>query len=124
MESDSSIGMVSGNRFGSSKGKALFMRSFYMGNRILAAVHIVANGVKMRDPLSGLRVVRYDLLKNWIPKSLGFDIEVELNHHIAASGYSIREIPIEYRIRIGVKKLRRRDGWKILRRMLSQTLGS
>ncbi|MGA2973296.1 MAG: glycosyltransferase family 2 protein [Candidatus Bathyarchaeia archaeon] len=124
MESDQSIGMVSGNRFGNRKKGELFKRSFYIGNRILALVHVVANGVKMQDPLSGLRVVRYDLLRNWTPKALGFDIEAELNHHIATRGYSIREIPIEFRIRIGVKKLRRRDGFRILHRMLSQTLAS
>ena len=75
----------------------------------------------MRDPLSGLRVVRYDLLKDWTPKAEGFDIEAELNHHIVNCGYSIREIPIGYRIRVGVKKLRRRDGLAILHRILSQT---
>ena len=122
IESDSSIGMVSGDRFGTSKSKELFKRSYYVGNRILGFVHIVANGIKMHDPLSGLRVVRYDLLRNWAPKSLGFDIEVELNHQIKTKGYSIREIPIEYRVRIGAKKLRRRDGLKILRRMFSQIL--
>jgi dolichol-phosphate mannosyltransferase len=124
MESDPSIGMVSGNRFGYSETRELFKRSFYIGNRTLALVHAVLNGVKMKDPLSGLRVIRYDLLRDWSPKALGFDIEAELNHHITASGYSIREIPIEYRIRIGEKKLRRRDGFQILHRMLTQTLAS
>jgi glycosyltransferase involved in cell wall biosynthesis len=121
MESDSSIGMVSGNRFGNSESRELFKRSFYVGNRILALLHEIANGVKMQDPLSGLRVVRYDLLRNWTPKASGFDIEAELNHHIASRGYTITEIPIEYRTRVGVKKLRRRDGFTILHRMLSQT---
>lgn len=120
MESDPSIGMVSGNRFG-NESRELFKRSFYIGNRILALAHAVANGVAMRDPLSGLRVIRYDLLKDWTPKAEGFDIEAELNHHIVNHGYSIREIPIGYRIRVGVKKLRRRDGLAILHRILSQT---
>lgn len=122
MESDASIGMVSGNRFGNREARELFKRSFYLGNRILALTHAVANGVMMKDPLSGLRVIRYDLLKNWNPKAQGFDIEAELNHHIVSCGYSIREVPIKYRIRVGEKKLRRRDGFIILRRMLSQIL--
>jgi dolichol-phosphate mannosyltransferase len=121
IESDPSIGMVSGNRFGNGESRELFKRSFYLGNRILALAHAVANGVRMRDPLSGLRVVRYDLLKDWTPKAEGFDIEVELNDHIVNRGYSIREVPIGYRIRVGDKKLRRRDGLTILHRMLSQT---
>ncbi|MGD0424565.1 MAG: glycosyltransferase family 2 protein [Candidatus Bathyarchaeia archaeon] len=121
MESDPSIGMVSGNRFGKNESRELFKRSFYVGNRILALVQAVANSVLMHDPLSGLRVVKCDLLKDWTPKAVGFDIEVELNHHIVKCGYSIREIPIGYRIRVGEKKLRRRDGLTILHRMLTQT---
>lgn len=119
MESNPSIGMVNGNRFGSSEARELFKHSFYLGNRLLALAHAVANGVRMRDPLSGLKVVRYDLLKDWTPKAEGFDIEAELNHHIVSQGYSIGEMPIDYRIRVGEKKLRRRDGLTILHRMLT-----
>ena len=43
MESDPSIGMVSGNRFGNSESKELFKRSFYLGNRILALAQAVTN---------------------------------------------------------------------------------
>jgi len=112
--------MVSGNRFGNDESRELFKRSFYLGNRILALAHAIVNGVKMLDPLSGLRVVRYDLVKDWTPKADGFDIEAELNHYVVVRGYRIREIPIGYRTRLGGKKLRRRDGISILRRMLFQ----
>ena len=36
-------------------------------------------GFQLNDPLTGLRVIRNDLLNDWQPKSKGFGIETELN---------------------------------------------
>ena len=72
----------------------------------------------MNDPLTGLRVIRYDLLKDWKPNSMGFDIEVELNCHIKRMGYDIVEMPIKYRLRLGKKKLGFRHGLEILKRII------
>jgi dolichol-phosphate mannosyltransferase len=80
------------------------------------------NGVTLRDPLTGLRVIRWELVRNWQPKSSGFDIEVELNHHIERQGYSIAEIEISYRERIGEKKLKLKDGITILKRILAESI--
>jgi len=55
---------------------------FYTGNRILGFVQRIMNCVALNDPFTGLRVIRYKLLKDWVPKSLGFDIEAEINHHV------------------------------------------
>jgi hypothetical protein len=67
--------------------KIYFQGSARLAQRIL-------NGVNLKDPLSGLRVVRTGILKGWKPKSKGFDIEAELNHHIKCCGYKTLEIPI------------------------------
>ena len=75
----------------------------------------------MADPLTGLRVVRAEILRNWKVKSKGFDIEVELNHRVEREGFGIVEIPIQYRERLGEKKLRVRHGAEILRRMILET---
>ena len=48
----------------------------------------------------------------------GFDIEVELNHFVKKNGFSIIEIPIDYRTRIGKKKLGIRHGFIILKRII------
>jgi dolichol-phosphate mannosyltransferase len=72
----------------------------------------------LRDPLTGLRVVRADLLRGWKVKSKGFDIEVELNHHIERSGYRIAEVDIAYRERLGEKKLKVRHGGAIFKRIV------
>jgi hypothetical protein len=41
-----------------------------------------------------------------------------MNHEVARQGFSIVELPIRYRIRVGKKKLKARDGITILKRIL------
>ena len=117
------VGMVIGDRF---SGSANFDRShiniFYLGNRFFAAMQYLINGVRLNDPLSGLRVVRAELLKAWKPKSKGFDVEVEINSVIGRSGYDIAEIPIDYRPRLGKKKLGLRHAVNILLRIFTESL--
>jgi len=54
-------------------------------------------------------------------KSKGFDVEVELNHHVEREGFSIVEIPIKYRERLGEKKLGVKNSVEILRRIILET---
>ncbi|MBS7635387.1 glycosyltransferase [Candidatus Bathyarchaeota archaeon] len=123
LESDPSIGMVIGNRFNGNYNVGNSMRNvYYFGNRLLALAHRLASGVNIEDPLSGLRVARWSLLKDWKVKSMGFDVEAELNFYIAKRGYRIIEVPIEYRPRIGEKKLKLKHGFTILRRIVSEAL--
>ncbi len=121
LEENPKVGMVCGNRFNSHFHLKGMRNMFYMGNRLLAFTHNMLNGVRMRDPLTGLRVIRWNILKGWKPKSTGFDIEVELNHHVERRGYGIQEIPIPYRPRLGEKKLKVKHGVLILKRMLMES---
>jgi glycosyltransferase involved in cell wall biosynthesis len=114
-------GMVCGNRFNSHFHLRGMRDMFYFGNRLLAFSHTMLNGIALRDPLTGLRVVRSEILKGWTPRSKGFDIEVELNHHVERRGYGILEIPIPYRPRLGEKKLKLRHGVTILRRIMLES---
>jgi dolichol-phosphate mannosyltransferase len=114
------VGMVCGNRFnGQVDDKALRSR-FYLGNKLLSFAHKILNGVSMKDPLTGLRVIRADLLRGFVFKSKGFDVEVELNYLIEQKGYQIIEVPIQYRERVGEKKLKMKHGATILKRILLQ----
>jgi glycosyltransferase involved in cell wall biosynthesis len=122
LEENPQVGMVCGNRFNSHFDLRGMHNIFYAGNRVLALVHNMLNGMDLRDPLTGLRVVRWEILKKWEPKSDGFDLEVELNHHVERQGYRIVEIPIFYRLRIGEKKLKLKHGFTILRRMLTESM--
>ena len=116
------VGMVCGDRFTESLDLGEMHNFLYFGNRFLAFTHNMLNGVELRDPLTGLRVLRADVLRDWKPKSKSFDIEVELNHQVERKGYAIKEIPITYRSRLGEKKLRLRHGFTILKRILSEAI--
>jgi hypothetical protein len=63
-------------------------------------------------------VVRSKILRNWQLKSKGFDVEVELNHHVEREGFGIVEIPINYRERLGQKKLGIKNGAEIFKRIM------
>ena len=114
------VGMVGGNRFNSHLHKEAMHDTNYLGNRLLAIAQSILNGVKMRDPLTGLRVIRWEILKGWKPKSDGFDIEVEMNHYVKEQGYRIMEMEIPYRRRLGEKKLKLSHGFTMLKRIISE----
>ena len=122
LEDNPQVGMVCGNRFNADFHLHAMRNVFYFGNRLIAYVHNLFNGVKLQDPLTGLRVIRGCVLTGWIPKSDGFDIEVELNHHVERRGYDIAEVEISYRERVGEKKLKLKDGITIMKRILTESI--
>ena len=122
LEENPEVGMICGARFEKPFQLTNVKNIYYVGNRFLAFAQNFVNGVKMRDPLTGLRVVRWEILKDWTPKSKGFDVEAELNYVVERKAYEIREIPIRYRERLGEKKLKLKDGFTILKRILSESL--
>ena len=121
LDENRKVGMVCGNRFNSHLDVEAMRNVFYVGNRLLAFTHNFFNGVALRDPLTGLRVIRWEILKNWEPKSAGFDIEVELNHRVERQGFGIVEIEIPYRSRVGEKKLKLVHGLEIMKRIVLET---
>jgi len=112
------VGMVCGNRFNGYEEKTASSSIFYVGNRFIAFAHNLLNGVTLADPLTGLRVVRAGILRKWQVQSKGFDIEVELNHHVEREGFEIVEVPINYRERLGQKKLGIKNGAEIFKRIM------
>jgi dolichol-phosphate hexosyltransferase len=120
LKDDPKVGMVCGNRFNSNLPCVSGGYMFYLGNKILATLHSLLNGVDLKDPLTGLRVIRWSALKDWKPRSKSFDIEVELNHYIGQRKYLIKEIDIPYRERLGAKKLKVRHGFVILERIFKE----
>jgi|SRR5665648_67226 len=121
LEENSQIGMVCGNRFNGHVDKKALYRVFHTGNKLLAFAHRTLNDVELKDPLTGLRVMRAEVLRDWHVESKGFDIEVELNNHVKKQGYTIKEILIEYRARLGEKKLKARHGIAILKRIVKDS---
>jgi glycosyltransferase involved in cell wall biosynthesis len=122
LEWDPSVGMICGNRLDGDVDKDALHSVFHIGNKLLAWAHKTLNGVPLQDPLTGLRVIRSEILQGWNIKSKGFDIEVELNQLVERSGFRIQEIPITYRARLGEKKLKVKHGITILKRILLETI--
>jgi dolichol-phosphate hexosyltransferase len=121
LEQNPYLGMVCGNRFSGYLDLKGWNGLFFLGNRFIAFTHNLLNGIQLADPLTGLRVVRAKILRNWTVKSLGFDVEVELNHRVEREGFGMVEVPIQYRERLGEKKLGARHGAEILRRIILET---
>jgi hypothetical protein len=63
---------------------------------------------------SWLAISRYWTL-DWVIKSKGFDIEVELNHQVGKRGFETVEVPIEYRERLSEAKLKMKYGASFLK---------
>jgi dolichol-phosphate mannosyltransferase len=118
LDENPDVGMVCGNRFNGHIDKKAMRDAFYFGNRLIAFTHNLLNGVPLKDPLTGLRIVRSEILRDWQVKSKGFDIEVELNHHVERKGFTIKEIDIGYRQRLGEKKLGIKHGAEIFKRIM------
>jgi dolichol-phosphate mannosyltransferase len=124
LETNPSVGMVCGNRFTEDLDSHALHDLLYLGNRMIAIVHNFLNGERLVDPLTGLRVVRSEIIRNWRVKSKGFDFEIELNYQVVREGFSIVEIPIKYRERLGKKKLQIKHGFTILKRILAESVTS
>ena len=122
LETNPQVGMVCGDRFSGDINPKAVRSSFYFGNKLLAFTHNLLNGISLHDPLTGLRVIRTEILREWAVKSQGFDIEVELNSRVEREGYTIVEVPITYRQRLGEKKLKAMHGATILKRILPETI--
>ncbi len=122
LETYPEVGMVCGNRLFGKRDKEALHSKFYFGNRMIAFAHGFLNDIQLEDPLTGLRVIRAQIFRDWKVKSKGFDIEVELNSEVQKQGYEAVEIPISYRPRIGDKKLKIKDGLTIFKRILLEAM--
>jgi len=83
---------------------------FRLGNRLLTSLFNLLFGTRLRDVLSGMYVVRRKALRDAAFSSRGFGIESEIASHVASTTGRIGEVPIEYRKRVGEKKLKVRHG--------------
>ncbi|MEM3546204.1 MAG: glycosyltransferase [Candidatus Bathyarchaeia archaeon] len=85
-----------------------------VGNGIISLAFSLMFGKHIRDPCSGMYLLRTDVAKRLELASRGFDVEVELAGQIASLG-RIGEVPVSYGKRVGEGKLNAwRDGFRIL----------
>lgn len=79
-----------------------------LGNYIISLAFSILHGQRVLDPCSGMYILKTETAKNIELNTTGFDVEVEIASQIANYG-KIAEVPINYRKRIGEKKL---ETWK------------
>lgn len=84
-----------------------------LGNRIISFTLTLLTGRRLYDPCSGMYLLRTDKVRGLELSSGGFDIEAEIATQMCLYG-RVTEVPISYRRRLGRKKLRLSDGFRIV----------
>jgi glycosyltransferase involved in cell wall biosynthesis len=92
--------IVCGNRHDSGVYKRENKRPFHdFGNNLVRKlINILFNG-KLEDILTGYRVMTKRFVKNYPILAGGFELETEMSIHSLDKGYSILEVPTDYRDR-------------------------
>ena len=86
---------------------------FKFGNKALTKFFNLLFGTGLKDVLSGMYLVRVDAIRDVAWETKGFSIESEIVAHVASQSGKVGEVPIEYRKRIGEKKLGVKHGFSI-----------
>lgn len=79
--------------------KKAFTFSHKIGNKILTLILNKFFKVKLKDVLSGYRVMNRNVVDNLILLAKGFELEVELTIRVLQEGFRIVDVPTEYRHR-------------------------
>jgi dolichol-phosphate mannosyltransferase len=94
-----------------------------LGNKIFDTALKIVHDLEGGDHLTGLYGLRREALEVIQFSADGFDLEVEIGIKARAHRLRAAALPIDYRERLGEKKLNAwRDGWRILRRVLSMAI--
>lgn len=88
-------------------------RVHMVGNSIITGVFNFLFGVRVSDVCSGMYMLKTSSAKQLELVTEGFDIEVEVLAQVAARGM-VGEVAINYRSRLGSRKLAWKDGFTIL----------
>jgi glycosyltransferase involved in cell wall biosynthesis len=105
---------VIGSRMRGRREKGAMSRLNLVGNYLLSLIATVFYGKKISDVCSGFWGLRGEVVKNLHLRATAFDLEAEIFSQLVRRGYTIAEIPIDYRRRSSPPKLRSlRDGTRI-----------
>lgn len=117
--------VVLGSRFrGSRMDAGAMSRLNEVGNRFLSSLASLLFDVPVSDVCSGMWAFRSDQLKSLDLTAEGFELEVDIFAECALRRIPIAEIPIPYRRRVGERKLRLREGFRIAFALLRKRLRS
>lgn len=103
------IDFLTTNRFALMEKDAMSLRN-KVGNAVLSLTAMVLFGISIKDSQSGMWVFRKDILDDLVLKSntpFSQELKIEACHF---AGCNWKEVPINYRSRLGKVKL---GGWKV-----------
>lgn len=105
---------VIGSRLKGHREKGAMSQLNLIGNHLLSLLATVLYQRRITDVCTGFWGLRGEVAKNLSFRATAFDLEAELFSQLTRKGYSIAELPINYRRRAIPSKLRPlRDGIKI-----------
>ncbi len=105
---------VIGSRMRGWREKGAMSRLNLVGNYLLSLIATVFYGKKISDVCSGFWGFRGEVVKDLSLRATTFDLEAEIFSQLTRRGYTIAEIPVDYRRRLSPPKLRSlRDGTRI-----------
>jgi glycosyltransferase involved in cell wall biosynthesis len=105
---------VVGSRMRGRREKGAMSRLNLVGNYLLSLIATVFYGKRISDVCSGYWGFRGEVVNNLHLRASAFDLEAEIFSQLTRRGYSIAEIPVDYRRRYSPPKLRSlRDGTRI-----------
>jgi len=103
--------LVLGSRQIRKENIPLFNR---LGNFIFSSLAAYISGKTIVDSQTGFRAFRREMFAKFDVEAKSLEFETKMTVRAAKLGYKIAEVPIEYRERVGVSKLRPiRDGFKM-----------
>jgi dolichol-phosphate mannosyltransferase len=119
--------VVIGSRFKGSTEKSAFNWLNLLGNVMLSLFATIVYQRYVSDVCTGYWGFRGEVVKQLcLNNVIGFELEAKLFSEVAKKRYSLAEIPINYRKRIGgITKLSPfKDGWRIVRTLMSSRFTS
>jgi glycosyltransferase involved in cell wall biosynthesis len=120
---DGGTDFVSGDRLSNLKPGAM-TGMHRIGNSMLNMAFRFVTGHRIRDSQSGMWVFRRSILQRLTLVDDGMPFSEELKMETIRAGLRFVEVPIDYRPRVGEKKLRSfSDAWKNLRYMFMKRFG-
>jgi len=114
--------VVMGNRFESKNIKEVMSFTTFLGNKLLTFFSKFLYFKDPKDVCTGYWAFSREFLKKIKIKAKDFDLEANLFTEAVKHKFRIKTIPINYKQRVGVKKLRKKHGFIILFRLLREAM--
>ncbi len=114
--------VVMGNRFCTKNIRRIMPFSTYIGNKILTFLAMVFCLKNPKDVCTGYWAFSKDVLRGIKIEAKNFDLEMNLFTQSIKNKFRIKAIPISYKKRVGMKKLRKKHAVIIFFRLLKESL--